>query len=174
MARNIEIKARISDEASLDERLAQLTLESRDDLRQVDTFFAAPFGRLKLRECNDGTAELIHYHRGDQRDPKLSNYERVAVSDPSGLRTLLARALGIRGTVTKQRLALILGSTRIHIDEVEGLGRFLEIEVVLGADDRIEDGERTAAELLESLRVPPEDLISSAYIDLLEAKTGAE
>jgi|SRR5271167_4917919 len=173
MARNIEIKARISDEADFEERLKLLIAESREEMRQVDTFFAARFGRLKLRDCDDGTAELIHYFRSDQSDPKLSDYERVTVTDPVGLRALLARALGIRGVVTKQRLALILGRTRIHIDRVEGLGRFLEIEVVLDVNDRLEDGERTAAELLKLLRVPPSDLISSAYIDMLEAKTRA-
>jgi len=173
MARNIEIKARITDERRLEAHLAGLKVDFKEQLRQADTFFHVASGRLKLRDFGDGSAELIHYHRADRAGAKLSDYERVAVSDPSRMRALLERVLGIRGTVRKQRTVLLVGRTRIHVDTVEGLGRFLELEVVLADTDTIADGEQAAAELLKVLEIPAADLVSGAYIDLLQPATSA-
>jgi len=170
MARNIEIKARVTDAGRLEKCLAGLKVDFQAQLQQTDTFFKVPSGRLKLREFADGTAELIHYHRADRSDAKLSDYERVAISDPTGMRALLKRALGIRGTVRTQRTLLLVGKTRIHIDTVEGLGRFLELEVVLDDSDTIVAGEQTAAALLKQLEITAGDLVSGAYIDLLETE----
>ena len=77
MARNVEIKAKVPDLSLLKARRVKLNGHDTHELRQTDTFFHAPRGRLKLREFGDGTAELISYHRADQSDPKLSDYQRV-------------------------------------------------------------------------------------------------
>jgi predicted adenylyl cyclase CyaB len=166
--RNVEIKARVTDPTRLEERLAQLKVDSVHELHQVDTFFCVPSGRLKLRELGDGAAELIHYHRADRSDAKLSDYERVAVPDAHRMRAVLTRALGVRGTVTKNRTVMLVGKTRVHVDTVEGLGRFLELEVVLDESDTIAAGEATAATMMRLLELPASSLISAAYIDLLE------
>jgi predicted adenylyl cyclase CyaB len=168
MARNVEIKARVSDAIGLEERLTRLKVDFKQELHQVDTFFCVPHGRLKLREFGDGTAELIHYHRADRSEAKLSDYERVAVTDAQRTRSLLTRALGIRGTVTKNRTVMLVCKTRVHIDTVEGLGRFLELEVVLDETETIAAGEATAVAILRLLEIPAGDLISGAYIDLLD------
>jgi predicted adenylyl cyclase CyaB len=168
VARNIEIKARVVDPAGLQRRIAALPATGRQELRQVDTFFRVPSGRLKLREFDDGSAELIRYERPDCGEAKLSVYDRVAVPEPTPLRALLTRALGIRGTVRKQRIVVLVGNTRIHLDTVEGLGDFLELEVVLSEDDDIAAGEVIATNLLQQLRIKSEEFVSGAYIDLLE------
>jgi predicted adenylyl cyclase CyaB len=168
VGRNIELKARISDPGHFADSLGRLNVESEQDLHQLDTFFRVPSGRLKLREFGDGTAELIHYHRSDRSEPKLSTYHRVAISDAVGARTVLAEALGVRGTVKKRRKVLLLGRTRIHVDQVEGLGYFVEFEVVLNEDDPLSVAEHTAADLLRTLGIPSDDLVAGAYIDLLE------
>ena len=168
MARNVEIKARASDLAVIQRRVEALGAVAAGELTQTDTFFNVPDRRLKLRECGDGTAELIAYIRDDQRGPKLSDYLVTAVSDPDGLRSVLAHALGVRGVVRKRRTLLLLGQTRIHLDEVEGLGTFIEFEVVLRDDQPDAEGERVARDLLDKLAIPPSDLVARAYVDLVQ------
>jgi predicted adenylyl cyclase CyaB len=171
VARNIEIKARIGDRAALDRRVTALRVGTREELQQIDTFFRTPTGRLKLREFGGGTAELIRYDREDRPDARLSTYERVAVADAPGLRALLSRALGIRGQVKKHRTVLMVGTTRIHLDEVEHLGAFLEIEVVLNEAESIADGQRRMSQLMAQLDIQAADLIAGAYLDLLSSQS---
>ena len=168
MARNVEIKARASDLAVIQRGVEALGGRAVGELTQTDTFFNVPDGRLKLREFGDGSAQLISYVRDDQRGPKLSNYLVTTVSDPGRLRSVLGHALGVRGVVRKRRTLLLLGQTRIHLDEVEGLGTFIEFEVVLRDDESDAEGERVARDLLDKLAIPPSDLVARAYIDLVE------
>jgi predicted adenylyl cyclase CyaB len=95
---------------------------------------------------------------------------KVATDDPDGLRRLLSEALGIEGTVRKKRHLFLVGQTRIHLDEVEGLGNFLELEVVLQNGQKPEEGMAIAAGLMEKLGVKKEDLIAGAYIDLIKQR----
>ena len=136
-------------------------------LEQTDTFFAVPSGRLKLRETG-GRAELIFYRRDDSPDPVESRYERVRVGDAAALRALLAEALGVRGVVAKRRLVFRAGRTRIHLDEVRGLGAFLELEVELADGGAAADGGDEAVRLMGALGIAREALVAQAYIDLLE------
>jgi predicted adenylyl cyclase CyaB len=168
MARNVEIKAKVSDLSLPRARLAKLNGQDSYSLSQIDTFFNAPLGRLKLREFGDGAAELISYHRADQSGPKLCDYERVACKNPKELGKTLAKSLGIRGVVIKKRQVTLIGRTRVHLDEVEGLGSFVELEVVLDRDEPVSVGERVVADLLRELGIPQSCLRSAAYIDLLE------
>jgi len=98
----------------------------------------------------------------------LSEYGIYETTNPSGLRSFLGDTLGVRGIVRKRRWLYRLGETRIHLDDVEGLGAFLELEVVLADDQSKEDGARMADRLFAELGIPPEDRIDRAYIDLLE------
>lgn len=173
MPRNIEIKARIDDLDSL-ERLARALADGEPELiAQDDTFFACPNGRLKLRVFADGRGELIAYDRADIEGPKPSDYTITAVDDPDALRGTLARALGLGGRVVKQRTLLRAGRTRIHLDRVDGLGDFLELEVVLQDQDCEEDGIAIAHELLVRLQVDRAQLVRGAYVDLLGDRPAA-
>ena len=168
MPSNIEIKARVSDPEAILAKARKLAGDEPEIILQTDTFFHAETGRLKIREFADGTGELISYHRPDAEGPKTSSYGIAPTNDAGVLKDVLAAALPVRGVVKKKRLLFLAGRTRIHLDEVEGLGSFMELEVVLAEDDDPMDGEKEAADLMKKLGIKPEDLVSGAYIDLLE------
>jgi predicted adenylyl cyclase CyaB len=170
MARNIEIKARAPQFDQLLERAAALTPEAPLIFRQQDFFYDVPRGRLKLRQFDDGTpAELIFYQRDDRDGPKVSYYTRSPVTNPEAMHSLLATALTTRGIVSKERHVYLVGRTRIHLDRVDGLGDFIELEVVLGQDDDEGGGEAEAHAMFRKLGVPESDLVAQAYVDLLNA-----
>ena len=168
MPANIEIKARVSDPEAILIKAKILTGAEPETILQTDTFFHAETGRLKIREFVDGTGELISYHRPDAEGPKTSSYAIVRTADAGALRDVLAAVLPVRGVVRKKRLLLLAGRTRIHLDEVEGLGSFMELEVVLAEEDNKDRGEREVADLMKRLGVMPGDLVRGAYIDLME------
>lgn len=169
MHKNIEIKARVEDRAALCAALDALCAQPAELLCQDDSFFNAPDGRLKLRRFADGSAELLFYRRADVNGPKTSSYWRAPVSDAAALATLLDNALGSAGRVIKQRWLYRHGRTRIHVDEVLGLGHFMELEVVLAALDSVADGEAEAHDLMQRLQITPQQLVAGAYLDLLNA-----
>ena len=168
MPTNIEIKARVHDMAGLRARAEALSDTPVQVIPQEDTFFYTPKGRLKLRLLQPDQAQLVYYERPDQDGPKRSNYHIFATSDPQGLKTALRLALGVRGVVRKTRYLYMAGQTRIHLDDVEGLGQFMELEVVLRDGQSDADGQAIAEELMARLDVSPEDLLEGAYMDLLE------
>jgi predicted adenylyl cyclase CyaB len=170
MPRNVEIKARVWDVNAVHARAEAVSDAPAVVLEQRDTFFNVPEGRLKLREFPDGKGELIAYRRPDSVGPKTSEYFVYRTSQPTQLAQLLARALGVRGVVQKRRLLYLVGQTRVHLDEVEGLGAFLELEVVLADGQAEMEGETIARRLLADLGVRDEDRVAAAYIDLLERK----
>lgn len=169
MARNVEVKARIDGIEALLPRARALADGPAQRLLQDDTFFACTRGRLKLRDFGDGTGELIHYERRDADGPKLSDYVRAPTADPAALREALARAHGVIGRVRKTRWLLMCGATRIHLDDVDGLGAFVELEVVLREGQTEAEGAAIARELLARLDVEPSRLVAGAYLDLLKA-----
>ncbi len=171
MAVNIEIKAWAHDWEALQARAASLSDSPPQVIVQEDTFFHVPKGRLKLRELAPNRAQLVYYERPDQVGPKPSQYFLFETEQPALLKTLLAQTLGIRGIVRKTRTLYLCGQTRLHLDEVEGLGRFVELEVVLQAGQSEAEGRAIAHDLLEKLQVAASDWIAGAYIDLLEAAT---
>ncbi len=137
------------------------------EIVQDDTFFRCDTGRLKLRVFADRSGELIYYQRANQSAPKESFYVRTPTSDPDSLRDCLSRAYGLAGRVRKHRQLFVVGRTRIHLDDVEGLGAFIELEVVLADGEPAEAGVREAGELMKKLDIRPEQLIEEAYVDLL-------
>jgi adenylate cyclase class IV len=169
MPRNIEIKARIDSVEALLPQAQTLADDPLQVIEQDDTFFACSIGRLKLRDFGDGRGELIHYQRADTAGPKLSDYVRAETEDPAALREALARAQGVIGRVRKTRWLLLTDQTRIHLDRVEGLGDFLELEVVLREGQSEAEGEAIAGALLAQLGVAPTQRLAGAYLDLLGA-----
>ena len=168
MPRNIEIKARITSVESLLPRARALADGEPVTIEQDDSFFVVPQGRLKLRQFADGSAELIHYHRADSPDTKASDYVRVPVPDPAALREALARACGLLGRVQKQRLLLMAGPTRIHLDRVAGLGDFMELEVVLADGQSDAEGAAIAEALMDALGLADAHRLAGSYLDLMQ------
>ena len=167
MARNVEIKARIASVEALLPTVAALANRGPVEIAQQDTFFRCAAGRLKMRDFLDGTGELIFYRRTDQAGPKESFYVRSATSAPGTLRQSLALAYGEAGIVVKQRTLFLVGRTRVHLDRVQGLGHFVELEVVLGENEPFETGTAEAHDLMSRLGIDALQLIEGAYVDLL-------
>ena len=168
MPTNVEIKARAPEFEALRARAEQLSDMPVQTLTQTDTFFFTSKGRLKLRELGAGFAQLIYYERDDQEGPKRSDYYVSETHDAEQLKSVLARALGVRGTVQKVRHVYIIGQTRVHLDDVQDLGRFVELEVVLQPGQGEDQGQAIAYDLIAALGVDRGDLLENAYIDLLE------
>ena len=167
MNRNIEIKAKARDflrQKRLAEEISETKLEI---LHQSDTFFRVESGRLKLRVFNENHGELIFYHRADTKESKTSQYQISPTNNPQILLETLASALGIIGTVKKTRYLYRIGQTRIHLDEVENLGSFIEFEYVLQSEETTEKGRQIVSELMKKLEIEDSDLIATAYLDLL-------
>src|SRR5690349_10020729 len=130
MPSNIEIKARVSDfehKCALAERLSGAPPQL---ITQRDTFFPCAHGRLKLRQLAENEGQLIAYSRPDTTGSKQSDYLICPTATPALLLETLGTALGTGVVVAKKRSLYLVGQTRIHLDQVEGLGTFLELEVV--------------------------------------------
>ena len=168
VARNIEIKARLTEPDMIRSRVAALTSAPFELLHQIDTFFDVPHGRLKVREFADGSGELIAYHRPNQTGPKESSYTRCPCENAALLVDTLKGVLAVTRTVVKRREVFLLGRTRVHLDDVERLGNFLELEVVLADGEPAENGRREAEELLRTLNIDSSALVAHAYVDLLK------
>jgi predicted adenylyl cyclase CyaB len=170
MPRNVEIKAKIEDITTLTGKVAEMADKGPIEISQDDTFFACPNGRMKLRTFSETEAELIFYKRPNQTGPKESTYSKTAVPEPDKMREVLLQAYGHTGRVRKNRTLFLIGRTRVHLDRVEGLGDFLELEVVLTDKETKEDGAAEANYLLGKLGITPDHLIDRAYVDLLKER----
>lgn len=170
MAANVEIKARLDDFERVRARVESLAEAAVEVLHQEDVFFQVEAGRLKLRTLGERRGELIHYLRADEAGPRASEYTIAPTSDPAALRRILCAVLEVRGTVRKERLLYHLGQTRVHLDRVEGLGTFLELEVVLRPDQPVEQGVRIAREIMERLEIPEDALVRVSYLDMLQSR----
>jgi predicted adenylyl cyclase CyaB len=169
MPRNVEIKARIAGVEALTQIAARLADTGPVVLDQDDTFFSCPNGRLKLRDQFAAGAELIFYQRADASGPKESFYVRTPVPDPQAMRALLQQAYGQSGRVRKRRILYLVGRTRIHLDTVDGLGEFLELEVVLRDGESADEGVLEARRIMAALGIEPQQLLRGAYVDQLES-----
>ncbi len=170
MPANIEIKAYARNFEEIRRRAEALSDQPMEVLSQEDIFFNTPQGRLKLRVLSASNGQLIYYTRPNQEGPKRSDYHIYLTSDPEDLKQVLGLAYGVRGIVRKTRCLYLVGQTRVHLDDVEGLGRFMELEVVLREGQSDAEGQVIADELMTSLGVEKNDLIEGAYMDLLEAR----
>ena len=128
---NLERKCRCDSLTSVRAVLLALPARREGGQTQVDTYYHARQGRLKLRLIDGVTAELIWYDRPDMGAIRASAYHRTAVADPAGLHAALSAALGVREVVRKTREVWHWHNVRIHLDEVERLGSFIEFEAVI-------------------------------------------
>lgn len=167
MARNIEIKASLNDPKLQRQIARRLSGSDPVIIYQEDIFFYTNKGRLKLRFFRDGTGELISYYRADKSGPKTSEYFIYKTNTPLKLKKTLEHNLGIFKTVKKKRELYWIGRTRVHIDKVDHLGDFIELEVVLREDENPEYGKNEAKKLIQQLHISKDHLIEKAYVDLL-------
>lgn len=140
--------------------------EFKGSFAQRDTFFRVARGKLKLREQDNG-AWLIHYSRDDREGLEISNYEIVPVPDPDQMRTMFSEAVGVLARVNKRRTLLMRENVRLHLDQVEGLGDFGEIEAVVGEGERPEQYLAAVDRILRALDVRRSSLITASYFEML-------
>ncbi len=177
---NQEFKARLRDRPAVMAVLQSRLATSAGVLHQIDTYFRVAAGRLKLREITCTTpagapptaeCQLIFYQRPDLPAVKRSDYFLAPVADAGRMKRVLQEALGIRVVVAKRRELYLLplpgGSIRIHLDQVEGLGEFVEVEAVAGDEGQVAVAEAEAQRLLQAFGVRAADLISGSYADLI-------
>jgi predicted adenylyl cyclase CyaB len=169
MPSNIEVKAYARNFAEIKARAETLSDTPVEIIPQEDTFFNTSQGRLKLRVLAEDRGQLIYYTRPDQEGPKRSDYHISHTADPVNLKRVLEHAYGIRGVVRKTRYLYLVGQTRVHLDDVVGLGQFMELEVVMQQGQSDAEGQSIAEDLMASLGVERTDLLEGAYMDLLEA-----
>ena len=161
---NLEIKARCSDPDGIRRRAGAVATRYVGADRQIDTYFATRRGRLKLRESSLSGGQLIPYLRPDEPGPKDSDYAVVPVEKPGSLKALLTEILGLHRVVRKEREIWLCENVRIHLDEVEGLGSFVELEAVYdGAPESLPEEQRKVRELMERLEIREEDLVDTSY-----------
>ena len=167
---NVEIKAACSDTSFIRNYLLSNHAEFKGVDEQSDTYFNVPNGRLKLREGNIEN-NLIFYERADQAGPKNSHFHLVKVEDVTGLTDVLIRSIGIKVIVRKKREIYYISNVKFHIDEVPGLGSFVEIEAGnILADFSQAQLKEQCDFYLKEFRIGEEDLIEVSYSDMLMAE----
>jgi predicted adenylyl cyclase CyaB len=167
MPTNIEIKVALDNRATAEAIAVRLSDSGPETIRQEDTFFRCDGARLKLRVLGSERGELIRYERSDVADARCSRYLIARTTDPEALKEILGKTLGITGVVRKTRTLYLRGQTRMHIDEVERLGTFLELEVVMRDGQTEAEGKTTAENLMLEFGIDKQQLIPKAYIDLM-------
>ena len=165
---NIEIKARYSDRDRAEQILSSLGAGPAGVFHQKDTYFNVADGRLKLRQLAVDEGQLIHYRRDDSSGPKRSDYEISATSDPDALRSILNELLGTWIEVEKTRQVWLWENVRIHLDDVVGLGQFVELEAVT-EEQGVEESRERVETLMRALEIGPDQLIEGSYSDMLAA-----
>jgi adenylate cyclase class IV len=166
VARNLELKARCRSLATARSTARALGARYEGVLHQVDTYFDVPSGRLKLREFRGRQPELIFYDRPSTADDagRWSSYLVYPVRDVRQLKAVLVPEWPVRAIVRKQRQLFLLQNARIHLDNVKGLGSFIEFEVMLTSGRG--QAEALYRRLREGFDIRPADLVGGSYVDL--------
>ncbi len=164
---NLERKSRDADLDSARRSLDGMGARREGTQEQSDLYYHCPTGRLKLRRIDDTHAELIWYDRPDEEGLRTSTYRRVPVADAGALHAALSSGLGVRGEVRKRREVWHWHNVRVHLDDVSGLGRFIEFEAVI---DEVSD-EAISLVRLEAigraLGLEGVNDVSGSYADLM-------
>lgn len=167
---NVEIKAKSNNPTFVREYLLSHNAEFKGTDNQTDTYFNVPNGRLKLREGNIENS-LIYYERTNQAGPKQSHFQLVKVEDATGLKEALIKANGLKVVVEKKREIYYIQNVKFHIDEVPGLGSFVEIEAGnILADLTKEELQQQCNFYLKEFGIQEADLIEVSYSDMLLRK----
>jgi predicted adenylyl cyclase CyaB len=169
---NVELKARCDNLGRLRDACAALGAEGQEPERQIDTYFEVARGRLKLRESLRSGAELIYYMRPDVAGARESRFEIYQVEDAEGLKALLKQAIGVQAVVTKRREAYLIGNVRIHLDKVQGLGGFVELEGIVDHQAELFQITEEVRRLQQALGIDAGSLVKESYADLVGRADG--
>ncbi|MCK5032879.1 MAG: class IV adenylate cyclase [Calditrichia bacterium] len=172
MANNLEIKATCPNLLETESIVKKIATEYKGIDSQIDTYFNTNTGRFKLRESSLSGSYLIPYIRPDKTETKLSLYDKIIVSDSENVKSLFTQLLGIHCVVKKKRIIYLYENVRIHLDQVENLGTFIEFEAVFDEINKDEkEQKKKISYLMQQLRIKKGMLIASSYEQLLINKT---
>ena len=164
---NIEIKARHNNPNFLREYFKRNNAEFKGVDHQIDTYFNVSHGRLKLREGNIEN-NLIYYKRSNESKAKESHFQLVSIPEAKILKEVLTQSVGIKIVVEKNREIYFIGNVKFHIDEVAGLGSFVEIEASnLHHGVSKERLEQQCNFYMVEFGINDEDLVAFSYSDML-------
>jgi len=165
---NIEIKARCNNPAFIKSVLAEKGAIFKGIDHQIDTYFNVAAGRLKLREGNIEN-HLIHYHRTNQAGPKKSTVSLYKTQPATNLKKILTDAIGVKIVIDKQRAIYYIDNVKFHIDVVDQLGNFVEIEAIDTGNIYTEEQLQTQCEsYIQLFQILPADLLAQSYSDMLK------
>jgi adenylate cyclase class 2 len=167
---NVEIKARSNNAEEIRQWLLANGADFKGTDNQTDTYFNVSNGRLKLRQGNIENS-LIHYVRSNQAGPKDSHVTMSKLANGTDMKQVLLKVFDVLVEVVKQREIYFINNVKFHVDEVVGLGHFVEIEAIdfdgsIGKEKLLSQCQQYMA----SLKILDSDLIEVSYSDLLLAK----
>jgi predicted adenylyl cyclase CyaB len=171
MKRNLEIKAYARDLSKKRQIIRDLSAIHEEDQIQEDIFFFVPKGKLKLRILGKNLGKLIYYEKHGSSEYQNTQYILVLTEEPETLKALLQSVLKHQGIVRKKRIIYKMGDTRIHFDQVEGLGDFIEIECPVRPSQVENEAEIIMKDLMNRLKISKKDMLDKSYIDLILDKT---
>jgi adenylate cyclase, class 2 len=164
---NVEFKAHCSNPDEVREILQREGAEYRGRDHQIDVYFNVPHGRLKLRKGNIENS-LIGYERENHAGTKQSKVHLVHTDPETPLEEILTATLGVKVIVDKQRDIYFIGNVKFHVDEVQDLGSFVEVEAIdLEGDIGKDKLQQQCDRYREILGIKDKDLVAESYSDLL-------
>lgn len=169
LRKNIEIKARIADLAAARSTAERVATSRLGILEQTDTYFKCQTGRLKLREILGQPSELIWYRRPDETGARKCEFGLIEVDDPEAVKLDLGKLLGLWKVVKKSREVFLYHNVRIHLDNVDCLGTFLEFEAIVDQENDEQAGARRLGFLCDQFGLSASDFIAGSYSDMLNS-----
>jgi adenylate cyclase class 2 len=166
--RNIELKATDSSPERSIQTCRSLGAEPQGTIWQRDSYFDVPFGGLKLRQEDPGAAHLIQFERADEPQQRESRYRLIEVAEAQTALEALTSALGLTVVVTKRRRLFLWQGVRIHLDDVEHLGTFIELEAVAPPDSDLLHEHELVSELRAAFAITDERLVAIGYAQQLK------
>jgi len=171
---NIEIKARTGRTKEIRKFLLEQQAEFKGTDEQTDTYFKVSNGRLKLRQGNIEN-NLIFYNRPDQPGPRQSDFDLVKIEDGYALKELLEKAIGVKVVVKKKREIYYIKNVKFHLDTLDGLGNFVEIEAGNKTHSlTVEELHQQCEYYLKEFGIKEEDLVEQSYSDMLLQESSKE
>ncbi|MGA2666793.1 MAG: class IV adenylate cyclase [Patescibacteria group bacterium] len=169
---NVELKVSVKDFKGIIFHLKKIGAGSKGKFSQVDTYYKSKNGRLKIREIDHKFYQLITYYRKDQAESKISDYtiEDLNKKELKQYKWRLSRTNGKSVKVSKKRELWIYNNTRIHLDKIQGLGKFIELETVVKNPDDLQQLEKEHQEVINLLNLSSFTRVSKSYSDLILEK----
>ena len=163
MPTNLELKIKATSHQSLKKILLQIGAESRGMLIQIDVYYSVPNGLLKLR-IENGNESLIFYNRNENDKSRWSDFEVLKFTNGKG-EIFFSNLFDVEVIVKKERELFYYDDTRIHLDTVKFLGKFLELETLVINGKA--DAKKRFAKTISLLKLDESKQIRKSYRDLL-------